>query len=168
MPTGRVSIAGTSLAICFLASQPVPATTSTDPIVIVRNLRAESNQAIANHDADSLRTIFADNYLGIEGTSGELDSGGEATAKSYIYREFNDPTFDMYQRTPDNFRLARSEKRIAESGHWVGIWHKPDGTMRKSGVYLARWMRSNDRWLLRSELFVTLDCQGSSACSGQD
>jgi hypothetical protein len=166
--SARVPNVGACMVVLSLAAHPLFATTSSDPIVIVRNLRAESNAAIANHDETSLRAIFADDYLGIEGTSGELDNGGEATAKSYIVREFKDPTFDTYVRTPDSFRLARSEKRIAESGHWVGIWHKPDGTMRKSGVYLARWMHSENRWLLRSELFVTLDCQGSSECSGQD
>lgn len=166
--SARIPIFRTCLVVSLLAAQPLLAMTSSDPIVIVRNLRAESNAAIANHDSTSLRAIFADDYLGIEGTSGELDNGGDATAKSYIFGEFKDPTFDTYVRTPDSFRLARSEKRIAESGHWVGIWHKPDGTMRKSGVYLARWMHADNRWLLRSELFVTLDCQGSSECAGQD
>jgi hypothetical protein len=68
----------------------------------------------------------------------------------------------------DNYQLAGSGKRIAESGHWVGIWRKPDGTMRKSGVYLARWVRVENQWRLRSELFITLGCFGSVECGSQN
>jgi ketosteroid isomerase-like protein len=139
-----------------------------DSVAAVRALRAESNAAIAAHDATRLRSVFADNYLGIEGTSGELDSGGEATAKSYGDIEFKDAAFDTYRRTPDRLQLAGSGKRIAESGHWVGIWRKPGGIMRKSGIYLARWTRIENQWRLRSELFITLGCKGSVECTDQD
>ena len=141
---------------------------AADPIAAVRALRAESNAAIAAHDAARLRNVLADDYLGIVGTTGDLDSGGEATAKSYGDIEFKDATFDRYRRTPDTLQLAGSGKRIAESGHWVAIWRKPDGIMRKSGVYLARWVRTHGGWRLRSELFITLGCRGSAACAGQD
>jgi hypothetical protein len=147
---------------------PVCADDAGGPIAAVRALRAESNSAIAAHDAVRLRNVFADNYLGITGTSGDLDSGGAATAKSYGDIEFKDATFDRYRRTPDKLELAGSGKRIAESGHWVGLWRKPDGVMRKSGVYLARWVRAEGQWRLRSELFITLGCTGSTACTGQD
>jgi ketosteroid isomerase-like protein len=157
--------------VCLAASGivlPVFAGDAVDSIAAVRALRAESNAAIAAHDAARLRNIFADDYLGIVGTTGDLDSGGEATAKSYGDIEFKDPTFDRYRRTPDTVQLAGSGKRVAESGHWVGIWRKPDGIMHKSGVYLARWTRVGSQWRLRSELFITLGCQGSVACAGQD
>jgi ketosteroid isomerase-like protein len=147
---------------------PVYAGDAVDPIAEVRSLRAESNAAIAAHDAVRLRKVFADDYLGIVGTTGDLDSGGEATAKSYGDIEFKDASFDRYRRTPDTLQLAESGKRVAESGHWVGIWRKPDGIMRKSGVYLARWVRMDGGWRLKSELFITLECQGSVACAGQD
>lgn len=57
---------------------------------------------------------------------------------------------------------------MAESGHWVGIWRKKDGLMRKSGVYLARWVPMDATWRLHAELFVTLACVGSAECSRQD
>jgi ketosteroid isomerase-like protein len=159
---------GAVLLAALGSASPANAGDAVDAIAAVRALRAESNAAIASHDARRLRNVFADDYLGIVGTTGDLDSGGEATAKSYGDVEFKDATFDTYRRTPDKLQLAGSGKRIAESGHWVGIWHKPDGVMRKSGVYLARWIRSESQWRLRSELFITLGCTGSEACAGQD
>lgn len=139
-----------------------------DPISIVRALRAESNAAIAAHDAVRLRKVFDDDYYGIEGTSAALDSGGQATAQSYGDIEFKDRTFVHYRRDPRVIQAAKSGKRIAESGRWEGIWQKPDGVMRKSGVYLSRWVPVGDTWRLKSELFITLACTGSTSCQGAD
>jgi len=134
------------------------------PASVVRAQRAESNAAIKAHDAPRLRKVFDHDYHGIQGTSGALDSGGEATAKSYADEEFKDSSFVTYRRTPTSILVASSGKRIAESGHWEGVWKKSDGTMRKTGVYLAMWIPSAGTWLLKSEAFVTLACTGSTAC----
>jgi hypothetical protein len=147
-------------AICGSHASAVDSSTSA-----VRVLRAESNAAIAAHDAVRLRNLFDDGYHGIQGTSGDLDSGGEATAHSYGNEEFTDPTFVTYRRTPTSVVSARSGRRIAESGHWEGIWRKSDGTMRKTGVYLAMWIPSGATWRLKSESFVTLSCTGSGECN---
>ena len=165
---GAAFLAAIGIAAPLYAGDAGDAGDAGRAIAAVRALRADSNAAIAAHDAARLRSVYADNYLGIVGTSGELDSGGEATAKSYGDIEFKDATFDRYRRTPDKLQLAGSGKRIAESGHWVGIWRKSDGILRKSGVYLARWIRTEGRWRLRSELFITLGCKGSAACVNQD
>jgi ketosteroid isomerase-like protein len=135
-----------------------------DAVAIVRSLRAQSNAAIAAHDAKRLRPLLADDYRGIQGTSGALDAGGAATARSYANEEFRDPAFVSYERIPDKVTLAGSGRRVGESGHWVGTWRKPDGIMRKTGDYLAVWTVSNGQWRLRSESFVTLSCSGSTDC----
>jgi len=140
------------------------ASTVDGPTSVVRVQRAESNAAIKAHDAVRLRKLFDDDYHGIQGTSGALDSGGDTTARSYADEEFKDPTFVTYRRTPTSIVTARSRKRVAESGHWEGIWRKSDGIMRKTGVYLAMWIPSRGTWRLKSEAFVTLACTGSTAC----
>jgi hypothetical protein len=58
------------------------AAAAENPVSAVRALRAESNAATAAHDAHRLRKIFDDDYHGFQGTSGEFDSGGAATAQS--------------------------------------------------------------------------------------
>jgi Domain of unknown function (DUF4440) len=140
------------------------ALTVNSPVLTVRVQRAESNAAIKAHDAVRLRKVLDDDYHGIQGTSGDLDSGGEATARSYADEEFKDPTFVTYRRTPTSIINAQSGKRVAEEGHWEGIWRKSDGTMRKTGVYLAMWIPSGGTWRLKSEAFVTLACTGSANC----
>jgi hypothetical protein len=154
---------GVFLALVGWGAAAFAATTGT-PASVVSAQRAESNAAIAAHDAGRLRGLFADDYHGISGTSGDLDSGADATAASYAGEEFADPTFVTYRRTPASILVAASGKRVAETGQWEGIWRKPDGTMRKSGVYLAMWIPSGGTWRLKAESFVTLACVGSVAC----
>src|SRR5450631_2552369 len=136
------------------------AATADNPDSMVRAQRAESNSAIAAHDASRLRRVFDDDYHGISGTSGDLDSGGDATARSYADEEFKDPTFVTYRRTPTSIVSAASGKRVAEAGHWEGIWRESDGTMRKTDIHPAMWIPSRGTWLLKSEAFVTLACTG--------
>jgi len=66
--------------------------------------------------------------------------------------------------TPTSIVIAESGTRIAEMGRFEGIWRKPDGTMRKTGVYLAMWIPYGGSWRLKSEAFVTLACTGSATC----
>ncbi len=82
------------------------------PTSAVRALRTESNAAIAAHDVGRLRGVLDDDCHGINGTSGALDSGGEATARNYGEEEFRDPAFVTYRPTPESIVAAQSEKRI--------------------------------------------------------
>jgi hypothetical protein len=144
------------------------ASTAATPTSIVRAQRAEYNAAIAAHDPVRLRTFLVDDYHLISGSSGNVDSGGDAATRGYADEEFKDPTFVTYRRTPTTVVNAVSGKRVAESGRFEGIWKKPDGTMRKTGIYLAMWVPSAGTWRLKSEAFVTLACTGSAACGEVD
>ena len=144
------------------------ASTAATPTSIVRAQRAEYNAAIAAHDPVRLRTFLVDDYHLISGSSGNVDSSGDSATHGYADGEFKDPTFVTYRRTPTTVVSAVSGKRVAETGRFEGIWHKPDGTMRKTGIYLAMWVPSAGTWRLKSEAFVTLACTGSAACDQVD
>ena len=48
-----------------------------------------------------------------------------------------------------------------ETGSWEGTFTSEAQTVRSSGVYSARWQRSESgRWMVDSEIFVTLVCDG--------
>ena len=145
------------IGTCYAATAGTPTST-------VRARRAEYNAAIAAHDAVRLRTFFVDDYHLVLGSSGDVESGGDAATHSYADEEFKDPTFVTYRRTPTSIVTAVSGKRIAETGRFEGIWRKPDGTMRRTGVYLAMWIPYGGTWRLKSEAFVTLACTGSVTC----
>jgi hypothetical protein len=106
---------------------------------------------------------FATFFL-IVGCVGGFSAFGADRPTSVVRARRAESNAVTYRRTPISIVDATSGKRIAESGNWTGIWHKPDGTMRKTGVYLAMWIPSGGTWRLKSEAFVTLACSGSSAC----
>lgn len=134
------------------------------PTSIVRAQRAQYNAAIAARDAVRLRAFFVDDYHLIMGSSGDIDSGGDAATRGYADEEFKDPTFVTYRRIPTSIVIAASGRRTAETGRFEGIWCKPDGTMRRTGVHLAMWIPYDGTWRLKSEAFVTLACAGSVIC----
>ncbi len=157
-----------TLLMIFACIGTCAASTPNVPTDIVRAQRAEYNAAIAAHDAVRLRIFLVDDYHLISGSSGSVDSGADAATRDYADDEFRDPTFVTYRRTPTSIVMAASGKRIAETGRFEGLWNKPDGTMRRTGIYLAMWVPSAGTWRVKSEAFVTLACTGSKACDQVD
>jgi hypothetical protein len=155
-------------AFIFAAVAAVSCYAADEPVAAVRAGRAESNAAIAAHDAARLRPLFHDDYHGIRGSTGNVTNSAEEAVRLFAQDVFPDPTFITYQRTPDNITLSGSGKRVAESGTWTGTWRKPDGIAKLSGIYLAMWTPKDGVWRLKSESFVTLSCVGSDACKTLD
>lgn len=128
----------------------------------IRQLRAQSNAAIAAHRVTDVRRLLTDDYTALPGSSGRpLDAD---QTEQRLAAAFADPTFVTYVRTPGWVAVASSGKRAAETGTWLGLWHKPDGTMRLTGTYQATWVPRPGGWRLLNESFVTLRCGGSKEC----
>jgi len=85
-----------ALSVLFSAG-----TFAADPVASVRAARADSNAALAAHDAARLRQTMHDDYNMFRGNSGNLWGGAAAATQGFIDNAFNDPTFVTYQRSPD-------------------------------------------------------------------
>ncbi len=131
----------------------------------IRAGRAASNAAIAAHDVSAMRQ-YAPDFTILPGSSGAPLTLDAFTAR--MKTTFADPTFITYVRTPNRVQIGRSGRRAVETGRGTGIWRKPDGEMRMTGVYQAMWVPTAAGWRLRNESFVTLACVGSNACAGLD
>ena len=148
------------LSVVFTAV-PVVAQTNDD-VSSIREARARSNEAIAAHD--------------VVGILAELDSAFQATAGSGRFlqgrtamgdafsAQFADYPDAVYVRSPESVEIADSGSRGFETGTWVGTWTTPGGPLRTGGHYSAHWSKTAGSWKLRSELFVTLFCEGDG-CS---
>ena len=129
----------------------------------VRDRRSAYNAAIAGRDIEAIERVLAPDYVVLPGLTGTpLTKSGLI---ALFADSFRDATFITYDRIPDQVQASGSSKRVAESGHWVGTWNKPDGRMTVTGVYLAFWIRRDEAWTLINESFVTLRCEGSRACA---
>jgi ketosteroid isomerase-like protein len=138
-------------ALLMMAAMPAAADSPDD----IRAARARYNAAIATRDADTIRTMFVDDYKGLAGSGGELIAGGDAMA-AYFARAFQTPGFRGFVRTPDVVTIATPPDRAMERGHWHGTGTTATGETRVEGEYLAVWVPTPAGWRLRSESFVTL------------
>ena len=143
-----------------LVAFAVPA--AADDAADIRAARARYNAAILAHDAQTIRTMFVDDYKGIAGSGGELIAGGDAMT-AYFANAFRNSAFLGFVRTPAVVTLAAPADRAMERGHWQGRTRTATGEARLGGEYLAVWVPTPAGWRLRSETFVTLSRSEAAA-----
>lgn len=129
---------------------------------VIRALRAESNQAIQRRDLIAFgRTMLPD----IEVTRGSSSHvSGRDSVLASVSVQFNDAAFLGYVRYTDRIEVSTMSPLAAEHGHWMGRFQRTDGIQIITGTYLAMWRKTDAGWKIRSELFVSLACIGSTAC----
>jgi ketosteroid isomerase-like protein len=120
----------------------------------IRAQRLLTNELIAAHDADKLKPFFDPEVTVIAG-DGRVISGRDAVLGAF-QAQFGDPAFIAYVRTTETVLLDKRAQRAAERGEWVGSWRAEKGSRESSGHYLAVWKKAGGKWVIESELFVTL------------
>lgn len=141
------------------------AATPADDAAAIRALRGTYNAAIASRDMAPIKGLFDPDYHLIRGATGAMAAGPEAMESILKADAAADPGFVGYERTPGQVEVSTGGVRAAEHGRWTGRWREPDGEMRLTGTYLAMWVKSAaGRWTVKSEAYVALKCEGSSAC----
>jgi ketosteroid isomerase-like protein len=125
----------------------------------IRAARASSNRAIAAHDvAGAIAVLDGSFHAAI--SSGEFRTSREEMGRAFAER-FDAFADAVYVRTPATVEVATNGAIASETGEWVGSWTTSEGPFRTGGRYAAHWRKDADgRWLIRSELFVPLFCEG--------
>lgn len=121
-------------------------------------LRGQSNRAIAAHDLKAFTPVFADDavFVWSNGTS----AIGKAGLEAFFSRDFADPAFIAYIRTPGAVAVSENGLRAVEHGTWTALKRSEGGETRYGGDYAAHWFKGKDGWRIRGELYVKLRCQG--------
>ncbi|HQZ19214.1 MAG TPA: DUF4440 domain-containing protein, partial [Vicinamibacteria bacterium] len=128
----------------------------------VRAAREEFNQAIERRDAEAIGRLLAPGYHIVTGRS-DQSYGAVAEREKWAARFAADPTV-TYRRTPRDVRVNEAWGLAEETGDWAGSYSTAGNPARASGVYAAKWQRGLDgRWLIQSEVFTTMSCEGSAA-----
>lgn len=124
----------------------------------IRSRRAAFNDAIAAHDA-AAAVSFLDSDYQITTGAGELSQGRYTETASWqgVFATAEDI---VYVRTPERVDVASTSARAYESGRWRGSWTAADGPQELGGRYTAHWRLVDGEWRIRSEIFVTLWCDG--------
>ena len=125
----------------------------------IRGMRRASNFAIAAGDATGFAVSLDQDFMVVTGNGSLLSRDAYIAA---FAKDFEDPHSVRFERIPDSIEVSRSVPLAAEHGHWVG--RLPGGPVIFSGTYLAMWRKAANGWILRSELFVSLECRDAVAC----
>lgn len=120
-------------------------------ILLIKNQRAASNQALRNFDEDLNSTFLTDDIL-ISTGAGTLISGKE-NLKSYIKNSSGPRMY--WVRTPDEIIVNPETKLAWEKGTWKGFIEGSEEAV-VGGNYAAQWTKKSGKWLIQSQLFVSL------------
>lgn len=124
----------------------------------VRAARAAFNAAIAGRDTAAIARLLLDDYVIVTGRSAQA-RGRDAAMASWA--EAMRDIAMRYVRTPRTVRVNAAWGLAEELGDWTGRLAAPDGAVRASGVYAAKWQRATTgAWRLQAEIFTTLSCAG--------
>ena len=122
---------------------------------VIAKARSGSNAAIAAHDAGLVASFLAEEVHVTTG-NGSILEGRDAVRKK-LEAQFSSQRTLVYERTPTAITISTALPLAAEHGTWKGHWTQADKNVEASGDYLAMWRKADGSWLIRSELFVTLE-----------
>ena len=125
----------------------------------IRAVRERFNEAIENHDSETIGKLLAPEYHIVTGRSDQFHGSDEEPHRwASIFEK--DPKV-IYRRTPREIRVNELWGLAEELGNWIGTYSAENGMVNASGVYSAKWQRSeNGEWLIQVEVFTTLHCVG--------
>jgi len=129
---------------------------------VIKSIREFSNQSIANRDTAGIAATLTPNFHAITSRNAEV-SGNHSMAKKFA-EEFQLRPDVSYIRTPLQVRIFQPWNSASERGKWVGTWKDADGQIEVSGIYYAKWIRVNGKWLIRAEIFTPRKCVGGKYC----
>jgi hypothetical protein len=121
-------------------------------VSLILGQREASNKALRNFDHELNATFSTDDQFITTG-AGTLISGKEAQA-AYI-NSLQGPKI-YWIRTPDEVIVNPKTKLAWETGTWKG-YHEDSDKPVVGGKYSAQWTKASGIWLIRSQLFVTLE-----------
>jgi ketosteroid isomerase-like protein len=167
-------VKATTLLILLLASltSPVGADDSSETSDLaesaIRDVREKFNQAIKSKNVDAVKPLFAPNYHIVTGRSAQYH-GAENEYQNWKTLFADDPSF-ICDRKPREIRTNPDWGLAEELGTWRCNYTVDGEKINSSGVYAAKWQRAeNGTWLLQSEVFTTMICNGSkSGCKRPD
>jgi len=138
------------MSLFLISITQVNAQTDIAQILKVRNA---SNEALKSLDNELSYTFLTDDVMITTG-NGTLINGKEEFRK--YDNEFDNNTM-YWIRTADELEVNMERGLAWESGIWKGYDLKKVSNPIVNGKYSAMWTKASGEWLIKSQLFVTLN-----------
>ena len=126
---------------------------------LIRAARQRFNIAIEYKDAEAIYALLAPSYHIVTGRSTQNHGAEQEKARwAEVFR--TDPTA-VYIRTPRQITINEAWGLAEELGNWTGRYTAEGTLVQASGIYSAKWQRTEDgEWVMQVEVFTTLTCDG--------
>lgn len=123
---------------------------------MILEAREKFNKAIANKDAEAIRSVLAPSYHIVTGRSDQSHGQEEEAIRWKNVFEL-DPTA-IYRRTPREITINEVWGIAEELGNWQGSYTIENKIVQASGVYSAKWQTTTSGdWVLQAEVFTTIE-----------
>lgn len=119
----------------------------------ISSLRRASNDAIKSYDNEKVFAFLTEDVLITTG-NGTFLVGKEAL-RAYLSKAGDSQVY--YVRTPNKINVNEESKLAWESGTWKGYDPEQGKEVIVGGNYAAMWTKSSGKWLIKSQLFVSLE-----------
>ncbi len=129
----------------------------------IRAARDASNRAIAAHDLDGVASVWLPEYSSV--TSANVQSSGRDAARARFAQNFASRPDISYVRSPAVITVNTAWGHAGENGRFTGSWTQDGEVTKIGGIYLAKWKKTDGRWMLLAEMFVQTTCSGKSYCA---
>ncbi len=136
-----------SMALAMLGA------TAPDDAAAIRAARLAQNAAIVANDTARIASYWTSDVTITRGL-GATVQGRDA------YRAMWVGDTVTYQRIPANIEVSSNWPLAFETGTWTGTVHGAKAPAIR-GRYSAQWIKRDGRWLIHSEVFVALGCDGA-------
>ena len=117
-------------------------------IVTIKSYRAASNDAIKKHDINGIAKYWLNDFVQVIGR-GIYQTGKDTIIASWKDLFRSDPQVS-YIRNPEEVIISDNDTMAWEQGKWIGIH-----SYSKGGNYAAMWIKRNNNWMLKAELYVS-------------
>ena len=124
--------------------------THNNDITTIKSNRAASNDAITSHDVNGIAKFWLDDFVQVIGR-GIYQTGKDSIIASWKAL-FKSDSQIAYTRNPEEITISDNDTLAWERGKWIGIH-----SYSKGGNYAAMWIKRNHNWMLKAELFVSLE-----------
>ncbi len=119
----------------------------------ILELRNSSNQAFQEYDLEKILSFLTDDVL-ITAGNGALIVGKESL-REYLLKAGESKTY--FVRSPSDIKVNETRGLAWETGTWKGYDPEKSNDPIVSGNYSAMWTNQDGKWLIKSQLFVTLN-----------
>jgi ketosteroid isomerase-like protein len=141
--------------LCSLVAKAGPPPVA-DEAGAIRRARLHQNAAIVQHDVDAIASYWTDDVTICRGLGAQV-AGKVSYRKLFEEDDPNSKDVIVYQRVSTAIEVSTPWPLAFETGVWKGYVGDIHGVVVIQGHYAAQWVKRDDRWLIRSEVFVALD-----------